>query len=81
MIFIWHTYTKYIDERVPMTYCSAIPLVPELGSDRKLEPLRLRDMRKRLDSGHALQDIESMALECMDEVVELCNGRFILHLW
>ena len=64
-----------------MTYCSAIPLVPELGSDRKLEPLRLRDMRKRLDSGHALQDIESMALECMDEVVELCNGRFILHLW
>ncbi|KAG2218313.1 hypothetical protein INT45_003656 [Circinella minor] len=61
------------DERVPTTYCSAIPLVPELGSDRKLEPLRLRDMRKRLDNGQALQDVESMALECMDEVVELCN--------
>ncbi|KAI9494590.1 hypothetical protein BDB00DRAFT_295592 [Zychaea mexicana] len=61
------------DERAPMTYCSAIPLVPELGSDRKLEPLRLREMRKRLDNGQALQDVENMALECMDEVVELCN--------
>ncbi|KAI8139180.1 armadillo-type protein [Fennellomyces sp. T-0311] len=61
------------DERLPMTYCSAIPLVPELGSDRKLEPLRLREMRKRLDNGQALQEVESMAIECMDEVVELCN--------
>ncbi|CDH54485.1 pumilio rrm domain-containing protein [Lichtheimia corymbifera JMRC:FSU:9682] len=59
---------------LPMTYLSSIPLVPELGADRKLEPLRLRDMRKRLDNGNmSMLDIEAMVFECMDEIVELCN--------
>lgn len=61
---------------LPMTYLSSIPLVPELGADRKLEPLRLRDMRKRLDNGNmTMLDIEAMVFECMDEIVELCNGK------
>ncbi|KAG0175695.1 hypothetical protein DFQ28_006884 [Apophysomyces sp. BC1034] len=60
-------------DRVPLSYCSVIPSVPELSSDRILEPLRLREMRKRLESGQALQDVESIAAECMDEIVELCS--------
>ncbi|GAA5797070.1 hypothetical protein HPULCUR_002448 [Helicostylum pulchrum] len=63
------------EERVPLTYFSVIPTVPELNSDRKLEPLRLREMRKRLenDEQQSLEEIECVALECMDEVVELCS--------
>ncbi|KAF1798010.1 hypothetical protein V8B55DRAFT_1550767 [Mucor lusitanicus] len=62
-------------DRVPLTYFSVIPAVPELGSDRKLEPLRLREMRKKLenDEQHALEDVEMVAGECMEEVVELCS--------
>lgn len=67
-----------IEERIPITYYSVIPAVPELNADRKLEPLRLREMRKRLenDEQHSLEDIESVALECMDEIVELCSGKY-----
>lgn len=66
---------KMTEERIPITYYSVIPAVPELNADRKLEPLRLREMRKRLenDEQHTLEDIESVALECMDEIVELCS--------
>ncbi|KAI8331181.1 hypothetical protein BC941DRAFT_403933 [Chlamydoabsidia padenii] len=60
-------------DRAPVSYFSVIPPVPELGTDRTLEPLRLRDMRKRLENGQALQDVEMMAQECMDEIVELCS--------
>jgi hypothetical protein len=60
-----------------LTYFSVIPPVPELNADRKLEPLRLRDMRKRLenDEQQSLEEIESIALECMEEIVELCSGK------
>lgn len=63
-------------DRVPITYFSVIPAVPELNGDRKLEPLRLREMRKRLenDEQQSLEEIEGIALECMEEVVELCSG-------
>lgn len=65
------------EDRVPLTYFSVIPAVPELGSDRKLEPLRLREMRKKLenDEQHSLEQVETVAGECMEEVVELCSGR------
>lgn len=64
------------EDRVPLTYFSVIPAVPELGSDRKLEPLRLREMRKKLenDEQHSLEEVEMIAGECMEEVVELCSG-------
>lgn len=70
-------------DRVPITYFSVIPAVPELNGDRKLEPLRLREMRKRLenDEQQSLEEIEGIAIECMEEVVELCSGkvkRFLL---
>ncbi|KAI9321027.1 hypothetical protein BX666DRAFT_1913753 [Dichotomocladium elegans] len=59
---------------LPLSYHSTIPIVAELGADRKLEPLRLREMRKRLDAGGLTPlEIENMVAECMDEIVELCN--------
>ncbi|KAL0076616.1 armadillo-type protein, partial [Phycomyces blakesleeanus] len=61
------------EERAPVTYSSAIPILPEIGADRHLEPLRLREMRKGLDSGQGLSEVESMVDECMDEIVELCS--------
>lgn len=64
-------------DRVPLSYCSMIPSVPELSSDRILEPLRLREMRKRLESGQASQDVENIAAECMGEIVELCSGTLV----
>ncbi|KAI8379291.1 armadillo-type protein [Radiomyces spectabilis] len=60
-------------ERIPLSYCSVIPPVPELTSDRKLEPLRLREMRRRLENGDTTQEVETIAHECMDEIVELCS--------
>lgn len=70
-------------DRVPLTYFSVIPAVPELGSDRKLEPLRLREMRKKLenDEQHALEDVEMVAGECMEEVVELCSGMLCMRVY
>ncbi|ORE08005.1 ARM repeat-containing protein [Rhizopus microsporus var. microsporus] len=62
-------------DRIPLVYHSAIPPVPELGPDRKLDPLSLREMRKKLENEEsvALEQAESIASDCMDEVVELCS--------
>lgn len=67
------------EDRVPLTYFSVIPPVPELNSDRKLEPLRLREMRKKLenDEQQSLEEVELVANECMEEVVELCSGMLV----
>ncbi|KAI7868827.1 uncharacterized protein EV154DRAFT_453533 [Mucor mucedo] len=58
-------------ERIPITYFSTIPPVPEFGTERMLGPLRLREIRKLLDNGQGIH--EHIAQECMDEIVELCS--------
>ncbi|KAG2205665.1 hypothetical protein INT47_008021 [Mucor saturninus] len=70
-----HPSEKIKADRVPITYFSVIPPVPELNGDRKLEPLRLREMRKRLenDEQQSPEEVEGIAHECMEEVVELCS--------
>jgi hypothetical protein len=62
-----------------LTYFSVIPAVPELNADRKLEPLRLREMRRKLenDEQQSLVEVESVAAECMEEIVELCSGKLV----
>jgi hypothetical protein len=65
-----------IVERTPINYFSSIPAVPEFGSDRVLGPSRLREIRKTLDNGHAIPDIESIAEECIQDIVELCSGKY-----
>ncbi|KAI8049796.1 uncharacterized protein B0P05DRAFT_563427 [Gilbertella persicaria] len=63
------------EDRMPLTYCSVIPPVPELSADRRLEPLRLREMRKRLenDENQSQEEVELIAAECTEEIVELCS--------
>ncbi|KAF7722605.1 hypothetical protein EC973_002918 [Apophysomyces ossiformis] len=60
-------------QREPLSYRSVIPTAPELASDRKIEPLRLREIRKGFDSRQALGDVENIARECMEEILELCS--------
>lgn len=62
-------------ERIPITYFSTIPSAPEFGTERMLGPLRLREIRKVLDNGQAINEIEHIAQECMEEIVELCSGE------
>lgn len=42
-----------------------------------LGPLRLREIKKSLDNGQGIPEIESIAKECMDEIVELCSGKYL----
>ncbi|KAG1589755.1 hypothetical protein G6F47_003374 [Rhizopus delemar] len=62
-------------ERVPVQYYASMPPVPEFNTDRKVRPLRLREIKKGLDNGLLLTEIESIAQECMEEIVELCSGK------
>lgn len=62
-------------ERVPVQYYASMPPVPEFNTDRKVRPLRLREIKKGLDNGVLLTEIESIAQECMEEIVELCSGK------
>ncbi|KAF9932580.1 hypothetical protein FBU30_007882, partial [Linnemannia zychae] len=58
----------------PITYFSTIPAVAEPSPHRRLDAPRLREIRKRLDSGHCTQkELDSLSNECMDECVELCS--------
>lgn len=70
-----HLFCLFLVERTPINYYSSIPAVPEFGPNRSLGPSRLREIRKALDNGHAIPDIESIAQECMEEIVELCSGE------
>ncbi|KAF9115553.1 hypothetical protein BGX27_007440 [Mortierella sp. AM989] len=58
----------------PITYFSSIPPVAEPSPHRRLDAPRLREIRKRLDSGHCTQkELDNLSNECMDECVELCS--------
>ncbi|GAA5802922.1 hypothetical protein HPULCUR_008397 [Helicostylum pulchrum] len=59
---------------LPTSYYHSIPAAPELGQSRKVDISRLRDIRKRLDTGHiTVKELEVIAVECVDELVELCS--------
>ncbi|KAI8390844.1 uncharacterized protein BYT42DRAFT_610120 [Radiomyces spectabilis] len=62
-----------VKDRVPLAYASSIPLLPELGADRKVEVLRLREIRRALDNNQGLDRVEDIAAECMDDIIELCS--------
>jgi len=60
----------------PVAYHTSIPPVAEPSPHRRLDAPRLREIRKRLDSGHCTQkELDSLSNECMDECVELCSGK------
>lgn len=62
-------------------YHEAIPSVIEFGPERKLDASALRELRKRLDRQDTdPADANSIADECMNEIVELSSGT-LRHLF
>ncbi|ORZ28775.1 hypothetical protein BCR41DRAFT_366500 [Lobosporangium transversale] len=58
----------------PIVYFTSIPPVAEPSPHRRLDAPRLREIRKRLDSGHCTQkELDNLSNECIDECVELCS--------
>ncbi|KAG0048773.1 hypothetical protein BGZ83_006306 [Gryganskiella cystojenkinii] len=58
----------------PVIYFPTIPPVAEPSPHRRLDAPRLREIRKRLDSGHCtVKELDSLSNECMDECIELCS--------
>ncbi|KAI8597747.1 hypothetical protein EDD21DRAFT_384618 [Dissophora ornata] len=58
----------------PVVYFTSIPPVAEPSPHRRLDAPRLREIRKRLDSGHCTQkELDNLSNECLDECVELCS--------
>ena len=43
-------------------------------------PLRLREMRKRLENEKnlSIDEIEAIAAECLEEIAELCSGKLLV---
>lgn len=65
---------------LPQQYFPTIPAVPELGQSRKVDISRLREIKKRMDTGHiSLNELEVIAMECLDELVELCSGKLTFY--
>lgn len=67
----------YLGFHMASTYYPTISSAPELGQQRNIDISRLRDIRKKLDNGNhiSLQEVESIAMECMGSLVELCSGK------
>ncbi|KAK4512353.1 glutamine--fructose-6-phosphate transaminase (isomerizing) [Mucor velutinosus] len=58
------------------SYFESIPPVPEYGLKRRHDAAKLREIRKRLDSVTSKDDhkeADSIALDCMDEIAEICS--------
>lgn len=65
-----------LDLKTSNLYYDSIPAVPELSSNRKFDAVRLREMRKRMDSATDTQEeAELVALECMDDIAEISSGE------
>jgi hypothetical protein len=60
------------------SYFESIPPVPEYGLQRRLDAAKLKEIRKRLDalvSKDDSKEADSIALDCMDEIAEICSGN------
>ncbi|KAL9538344.1 hypothetical protein MBANPS3_011001 [Mucor bainieri] len=58
------------------SYFESIPPVPEYGLQRRHDAAKLREIRKRLDTLSSKDDhkeADSIALDCMDEIAEICS--------
>ncbi|KAJ3222665.1 hypothetical protein HK099_002028, partial [Clydaea vesicula] len=55
------------------TYATSIPPVPELSPGRRVDQVRLREIRKRLDSTISSKEFEFVFNECIEEAVEFCT--------
>ncbi|KAJ3100319.1 hypothetical protein HDU97_002359 [Phlyctochytrium planicorne] len=54
-------------------YAAALPPLPDPLPNRKIDPARLREMRKRLEGHVQPKEVEAMFNEVIGEVVDLCT--------
>ncbi|KAI8081953.1 armadillo-type protein [Gilbertella persicaria] len=58
------------------SYHESIPSVPEFGLKRKHDTVKLREIRKKLDTFTTKEDTkyaDAIALDCMNEIAEICS--------
>lgn len=60
------------------SYFDSIPPVPEYGTHRRHDATKLREIRKKLDTITGTNEADIIAMDCMDELAEICSGKFIL---
>ncbi|KAJ3141043.1 hypothetical protein HDU90_007066 [Geranomyces variabilis] len=64
---------KWNGPSVTETYAQVIPPVPDPRSKRRVDQVRLRELRKRLESHVTAKDVEAFFTEIIDEAVDLCT--------
>ncbi|TPX53560.1 hypothetical protein PhCBS80983_g06262 [Powellomyces hirtus] len=58
---------------VTENYAQVIPPVPDARPNRRVDQVRLRELRKRLESHVTAKDVEAFFNEVIDETVDLCT--------
>jgi hypothetical protein len=67
----------FLENRTVCKYRTSIPPIGESNPNRKLDAPRLRELRKKLDNSHtSAKDVQAIAEECMDDIVELSSGQY-----
>lgn len=63
------------DFRPPTMYYTSIPLVSERSQNKRWDATKLRELRKRLDSGTmTMEEVDGMASDFLDgEIVDLAS--------
>lgn len=66
---------SFLEFRPPMMYYTSIPLVSERPNNRRWDASKLRELRKRLDSGAlSVEEIDQVAADFLDgEIVDLAS--------
>jgi hypothetical protein len=67
-----------LENRTVCKYRTTIPPIAEPNPNRKLDAPRLRELRKKLDNSHtSAKEVQAIAEECLDDIVELSSGKVI----
>jgi len=69
------TFLLHLEFRPPTMYYTTIPLVSERPHNRRWDASKLRELRKRLDSGTmTVEEVDQVAADFMDgEIVDLAS--------
>lgn len=57
------------------SYFESIPPVPEYGLHRRHDASKLREIRKKLDIATDKVEADTIAMDCLDELAEICSGK------
>ena len=68
-------FLRILDFRPPTMYYTSIPLVSERTHNRRWDAAKLRELRKRLDSGSmSIEEVDQVAADFLDgEIVDLAS--------